>query len=161
EREGLRSDPPRLAGAHDSRGPSRPRPARRPRGCGPRRGGGGDAGAAARAPRRACAARSRRAAAPIIRVSPVCCVLPALRRTNPFIALMPSGRILSLTSSVPRWAGDSCAPFVLHLARDLQDLGWEVDVLAPHAPGAATSEKLEGVRIDRFRYLWPSSLETV
>lgn len=71
------------------------------------------------------------------------------------------GRILCLTSNFPRWTGDSTTPFVLHLARDLQELGWRVDVLAPHAPGTATREILDGVQVERFRYLWPARLETV
>jgi len=73
----------------------------------------------------------------------------------------PRGRLLCLTSNFPRWAGDSTTPFILHLARDLQALGWQVDVLAPHAPGTATREVLDGVLVERFRYLWPDSWETV
>lgn len=70
-------------------------------------------------------------------------------------------RVLCLTSNFPRWQGDATTPFVLHLAQDLCDLGWEVDVLAPHAPGAARIEELSGVRVERFRYLWPESAQTV
>lgn len=40
-------------------------------------------------------------------------------------------------------------------------MGWEVDVLAPHAPSAARHEVLDGVSVDRFRYLWPENRETV
>ncbi len=60
--------------------------------------------------------------------------------------------LLMLTSNLPRWAGDSTTPFVLHLAQDLLELGWTVDVLAPHAAGAATDEDMGGVRVHRFRY---------
>ena len=70
-------------------------------------------------------------------------------------------RVLCVTSNFPRWEGDSTTPFVLHLAEDLQALGWEVDVLAPHAPSAARHEVLDGVSVDRFRYLWPENRETV
>lgn len=70
-------------------------------------------------------------------------------------------RILCVTSSFPRWAGDSTTPFVWHLAQDLQGLGWSVDVLAPHAPDAAITETLGGVRVERFRYLWPEGQQTV
>lgn len=73
----------------------------------------------------------------------------------------PRGRILCVTTSFPRWEDDSTTPFVLHLAQDLQRLGWAIDVLAPHAPGAATAEAVGGVHVERFRYLWPSSAETV
>ena len=71
------------------------------------------------------------------------------------------GRILCVTSNFPRWAGDTTTPFVLHLVRDLQALGWTVEVLAPHAPGAARSETLDGVQVERFRYLRPDHLQTV
>lgn len=70
-------------------------------------------------------------------------------------------RVLFVTSSFPRWEGDSTTPFVLHLAQDLSDIGWRVSVLAPHAPGAATRGVLGGIPVSRFRYLWPERLETV
>lgn len=71
------------------------------------------------------------------------------------------GRVLFVTSNFPRWADDSTTPFVLHLAQDLQALGWRVDVLAPHAPGVKPREFLDGVLVERFRYLWPDSLQTL
>jgi len=74
---------------------------------------------------------------------------------------MIRGRILCVTSNFPRWTGDSTTPFVLHLAQDLQQLGWQIDVLAPHAEGAALRENFGGIRVERFRYLWPSVLETL
>jgi phosphatidyl-myo-inositol dimannoside synthase len=70
-------------------------------------------------------------------------------------------RALFVTSSFPRWEGDSNTPFVLDLAQALGDFEWQVDVLAPHAAGAAVSEKLGGIRVRRFRYLAPARLETV
>jgi glycosyltransferase involved in cell wall biosynthesis len=71
------------------------------------------------------------------------------------------GRVLSVATTFPRWEGDATPAFVLHLAQDLQSLGWQVDVLAPHAPGSARQERLSGVLVNRFRYLWPESAETV
>lgn len=71
------------------------------------------------------------------------------------------GRILCMTSNFPRWAGDSTTPFVLHLAEDLKALGWEIDVLAPHAPGCAHAETIEGIAVRRFQYLWPERLQSV
>lgn len=73
----------------------------------------------------------------------------------------PPGRVLCLTPNFPRWEGDAVPRYVLHLAADLQDLGWRIDVLAPHAPGAASREKLEGVAVERFRYLWPERAQTL
>ena len=71
------------------------------------------------------------------------------------------GRVLLTTSNYPRWEGDSTTPFVLNLAKDLQQLGWEVDVLAPHTPGAKKKEIIEGVNVERFQYLWPEKAQTV
>jgi glycosyltransferase involved in cell wall biosynthesis len=71
----------------------------------------------------------------------------------------PAGEVLFVTSSYPRWPGDSTTPFVHHLALDLRALGWDVQVMAPHAPGAARDEVLDGVPVHRFRYAWPQSLE--
>ncbi len=65
-------------------------------------------------------------------------------------------RILFLTSSAPKFPGDSTAPFILNMARDLRDLGWEVDILAPHATGLREKEEIDGVTIHRFRYMWPA-----
>ncbi len=70
-------------------------------------------------------------------------------------------RVLCVTSNYPRWQGDCTTPFVHHLAQDLKGLGWEVDVLAPHAMGAARQEVLDGISIERFRYLWPKRTQTV
>jgi glycosyltransferase involved in cell wall biosynthesis len=71
------------------------------------------------------------------------------------------GRILTLTSNFPRWNGDSTTPFVRHLAEDLAALGWAVDVLAPHAPGAVLSEELGLIHVERFRYWWPASRQNL
>lgn len=80
---------------------------------------------------------------------------------QPYISPRFRGRVLCVTSSFPRWTGDSTTPFILHLAQDLQKLGWQVDILAPHARGTALRETLGGVQVERFRYLFPSSLETI
>jgi glycosyltransferase involved in cell wall biosynthesis len=68
-------------------------------------------------------------------------------------------RLLVLSSTYPRFRDDPEPGFVhqlaLRLARD-----FEVTVLAPHAPGAATAETLDGVRVLRYRYA-PAALETL
>jgi phosphatidyl-myo-inositol dimannoside synthase len=71
------------------------------------------------------------------------------------------GHVLFVTSSFPRWGGDSTTPFVLQLAMDLQALGWRICVLAPHAEGAKSHEYLDGVEVRRFRYWWPARGQTV
>jgi glycosyltransferase involved in cell wall biosynthesis len=64
-------------------------------------------------------------------------------------------RVLHLTSSFPRWDGDTSGLFVLDLAAGS---GLDAHVLAPHAPGAARAEMLAGVGVRRFRYA-PDRLE--
>lgn len=73
----------------------------------------------------------------------------------------PKGRILCVTSNFPRWPTDSTTPFVLNLAMDLQELGWQVDVLAPHAPGAYQVENIENINVERFWYFWPEIQQTI
>jgi glycosyltransferase involved in cell wall biosynthesis len=70
-------------------------------------------------------------------------------------------RVCLLTSNFPRWPGDATTPFVLHLAGDLRTLGVDVEVLAPHASGAALTEVLDGVPVSRFRYFWPEKGQTL
>ena len=60
-------------------------------------------------------------------------------------------RILVLTSTFPRWQGDTEPRFVLDLCRHLSDFA-DLLVLAPYTPGAARTETLEGIEVRRFRY---------
>jgi glycosyltransferase involved in cell wall biosynthesis len=67
-------------------------------------------------------------------------------------------KLLIVTTTFPRWPDDpGPAPFVFLLARSLLP-AFDVTVLAPHAPGAAREEEMEGVRVKRFRY-GPDRLE--
>lgn len=75
------------------------------------------------------------------------------------MALAGKPRLLVLSSTYPRWAGDSEPGFVHELCRRLADR-FDVVVLCPHAPGAAATESMDGVAIRRFRYA-PASLETL
>ena len=69
-------------------------------------------------------------------------------------------RVLTLASTFPRWQGDTEPPFVFNLSRDLaRHFGFDVTVAAPHAPGASCRENLDGLRVRRFRYLWPQRLQ--
>lgn len=72
---------------------------------------------------------------------------------------MAKPRLLVTTSTYPRWPGDPGPAFVHELARRLAER-FEVRVLAPHSPGAATYEHMDGVEIRRFRYA-PAALETL
>ena len=67
-------------------------------------------------------------------------------------------RVLVLTSTFPRWAGDPQPPFVLELCKRLS-AAHDVLVLAPHCRGAALAETLgERLAVRRFRYA-PQALE--
>jgi len=70
-------------------------------------------------------------------------------------------KILLVTSSFPRQQGDWAGVFVLSLGRRLVMRGHDVTVLCPHAPGLPQRETMDGVRVERFRYAWPASLQTL
>lgn len=62
-------------------------------------------------------------------------------------------RLLVLTSTFPRWPGDSEPPFVFELCRRLS-AEFDVRVLTPHIPGSTTTDLIDGVRIRRYRYFF-------
>lgn len=66
-------------------------------------------------------------------------------------------RILVLATTFPRRAGDTVPMFVHDLAVEMDKLGHEVSVLAPHAPGAARREQMGPLDVHRFRYFAPVS----
>ena len=68
-------------------------------------------------------------------------------------------RVLVLTSSFPRFRGDSAGGFVYHLGREFERLGVELEVLAPHHPGAERHETWGRTRISRFPYFYPLKLQ--
>lgn len=67
--------------------------------------------------------------------------------------------LLVLASTYPRWAGDPEPGFVHELCRRLS-ASFDVVVVCPHAPGAASRERLDGVDVVRYRYA-PAALETL
>jgi glycosyltransferase involved in cell wall biosynthesis len=67
-------------------------------------------------------------------------------------------KVLQLTSSFPRRAGDISGIFILDIAATIAAEGVDVTVLAPHDAGAALREDLAGVHVERFRYA-PDRLE--
>jgi glycosyltransferase involved in cell wall biosynthesis len=69
-------------------------------------------------------------------------------------------RVLFLTHSYPRAAGDAPGSFLLHLAAALRDQGVDVRVVAPSGDGLASHEEIAGIRVDRFRYA-PRRYETL
>lgn len=67
--------------------------------------------------------------------------------------------LLVLTSTYPRWVGDHEPGFVHELCRRLVDR-FNVIVLTSSAPGAASTEVMDGVEVVRYRYA-PRKLETL
>jgi len=70
-------------------------------------------------------------------------------------------RVLTVSTTYPRWADDARPRFVHDLARFLTDEGVETTVLAPHHPGARYHENLDGVDVYRHPYFLPTSLENL
>jgi len=66
-------------------------------------------------------------------------------------------KILVLTSTYPRWAGDTEPAFVEQLCLELHQ-AFDVHVLAPACASSANAETLNSIAVHRFRYA-PSSLE--
>ena len=66
-----------------------------------------------------------------------------------------------LTSTLPRWPGDSTPRFVLDVAVGLAKLGWDIEALAPGCAEARSQDEIDGVAIRRFAYAWPESLQTL
>ncbi|MGI9262428.1 MAG: glycosyltransferase family 4 protein, partial [Woeseiaceae bacterium] len=68
-------------------------------------------------------------------------------------------KLLVLTSTYPRWSGDTEPRFVEYLSQELAK-SYEVVVLAPHCDGAARRETLSkdgrSISVHRFRYFIPT-----
>ncbi len=69
-------------------------------------------------------------------------------------------RVLFLTHNYPRRPGDASGNFLQLLARSLGKEGIEVRVVAPASAGAADTETVEGIKVDRFHYA-PRAQETL
>ena len=64
-------------------------------------------------------------------------------------------RVLVVTSSFPRFPGDPSGVFILSLCKELQKLGIELEVLAPHEGSCKRHEFREGIEVFRFPYFYP------
>ncbi len=69
-------------------------------------------------------------------------------------------RILTVTHNYPRFTGDPAGAFVARIAKGAAARGHKVQVISPHAPGAAEDERAAGLHVHRFRY-GPDALERV
>lgn len=69
--------------------------------------------------------------------------------------------ILIVTSTYPRWFGDSTPDFVKQMAERIASRETEVHVLAPHTKGAKRKEETNGVHLYRYRYFFPAKFENI
>lgn len=70
-------------------------------------------------------------------------------------------KLLLFASTFPRWEDDTEIPrFVLELGIELRRY-FDVYALAPHTPGAAKYENLEGIQVIRFPYFFPESQQSL
>ncbi|KUK68136.1 MAG: Putative glycosyltransferase [Methanocalculus sp. 52_23] len=73
----------------------------------------------------------------------------------------PPLKVLMVTSSFPRHEGDYFGQFILELAKSLKPNNVEPVILCPHSPGAMKREVMGGVKVYRFPYFYPYSLQRV
>ena len=66
-------------------------------------------------------------------------------------------RIAVITSTYPRYQGDSVGSFIHSLSSTLTQLGHDLHVLAPYDP-AVVPDWQSDVAVKRIRYVWPDSL---
>lgn len=64
-------------------------------------------------------------------------------------------KLLVVTSTFPRWKNDTEPPFVSELCKRLIKLGFDIDVIAPHAKNAKRYEIIDGVKVHRYIYCFP------
>ena len=64
-------------------------------------------------------------------------------------------KVCILTSSFPRFAGDSAGIFIYHLAIALVKKGVDIEIICPHDNGCRFFEDIKGVKIRRFPYFFP------
>jgi glycosyltransferase involved in cell wall biosynthesis len=69
-------------------------------------------------------------------------------------------RVLFLTQTYPRFAGDTSGPFIRDLARGLSRAGDAVTVLTPHTAGVDSQWDDQGVAVRTFRYA-PERMEVL
>ena len=68
-------------------------------------------------------------------------------------------KVLVLTTTFPRWNDDPTPAFVYELSKRLRNEGMEIVVLAPHHEGAKFYEEIEGLKVYRFPYFYPTKYQ--
>ncbi len=69
--------------------------------------------------------------------------------------------ICILSTGYPRWQNDFDSNYIHYLARELVNMGINVHVVAPHAPGLQKDDILDGVFIHRFQYIYPAKYQSL
>ena len=69
-------------------------------------------------------------------------------------------KLLITASTFPRWKGDTEPRFILDYAKAMKEF-FDVTVLVPAYPGAASKEELEGVNVIRYHYFPIHRFETL
>lgn len=64
-------------------------------------------------------------------------------------------KVCMLTTSFPRFTGDSAGTFIYSLAFLLSQKGIRLEIIAPHDPGSRFFEKWGNIHIHRFPYFFP------
>jgi len=64
-------------------------------------------------------------------------------------------KVCILTSSFPRFAGDSAGIFIYHLAIALVNNKVDIEIICPHESGCPFFEDWEGIKVNRFPYFFP------
>lgn len=67
--------------------------------------------------------------------------------------------VLILTTGYPRWKDDFANVYLHRLAKSMINKVMEIHIIAPHAYGLKKYEEIDGVKIHRFQYIWPSNLQ--
>jgi len=68
-------------------------------------------------------------------------------------------KILVLTTTFPRWKQDSTPSFIYEWSKRLQEIGFEIVVLAPSHFGAKRFEIMDGMKVYRFPYFYPAKYQ--
>lgn len=68
-------------------------------------------------------------------------------------------KVLVLTSSFPRYKTDWWQQAILSIYSNMDSSKYNITILAPSAPGAKKTETIKGIRVKRFTYFYPPSLQ--
>lgn len=72
---------------------------------------------------------------------------------------MKRSNILVLTSSFPRYKNDWWQQAVLSIYSNMDLKKYEITVVAPSAPNAKVSETIQGIKVKRFTYFYPTRFQ--